>query len=165
MEQAEAKEYQEAEDHPIELFVKGELAIALLSPGQIFSMWEDVLKEKIEIAISESDSEYASEWVLQQVMKNQANIWVTYDGSGIQCVVVVEPIVSPKGIWANLPFAWCNKSLHVYNATWDLIEEWARESGAYGIKYISDKPGLASMAKRRGMRPRFIEYIKEFKRD
>lgn len=111
----------------------------------------------LRVAIEKSHNETSLDTVMALVESGKAILLLTPEGDGF---AVVEPYKTDRGEWLNIIFAHCTKRQSVIEG-YRYISDMARRAGALGVKMFSSRPGMARLARRLGMTPRFVEYVEE----
>lgn len=138
-----------------------DLAAILLERDSIRLFWSE-MADNVQKVLDASDNEWHMDTILRQVLAGEMAVWIAVDDDAkIQSFMFVMPLQTEKGWYMDLPFTW-SSSFHAGSTLWELVESWAKDIGYYGVKFVSNNKKLASWAKRRGMRKRFVEYVKEF---
>lgn len=89
--------------------------------------------------------------------------WYIAEDAVVKGVFVTEPLWTSKGWVNNVPFCGIESgNLRLLNKAWNVWEDHAKEWGFVGTKFISADRRFNAIAQRRGYRPRYIEYVKEF---
>jgi len=88
--------------------------------------------------------------------------FVAVDGEPVGAFIT-EDIPTAKGMCLNVPFCgFEGGSVRVLLTAWDKFEELAQQYGYQSTKFVSADKRFASIAKRRGYRARYVEYVKEY---
>lgn len=85
--------------------------------------------------------------------------------SGEPCgALVVEAMYTKRGPWLSLPFAGLlpSEGAGTMLKTIQLFEDTARQKGFVATRLFGSDARFASLAKRRGYEPGYVEYVKEF---
>lgn len=130
-----------------------------IPPDAVTSMWPSI-EAGLARAIELSHGETSMETVRELLEGGKALLVVTTEGDKQTGFAVVEPYTTARGMWLNIIFAYCESRKSVvegYRHIYDI----ARRLGAVGVKLFSARPGMARLARRLGMTPRFTEYVQE----
>jgi len=100
--------------------------------------------------------------VAGDILNGHFDLWIVHDAKELLGFYLTECLTVDAGIVVNVPFAAFRKSLGALLAGFNHAEAVARQAGAVGFKFISQDRRWEKLAKRRGYRPRFVEYYKEF---
>jgi len=124
--------------------------------------WDDITPMAQEVMDS-SDNELSVEDLLAEIASARITLWLLFDEEKtIRAFTTTQPMTTQKGLWVDLPFTYTKNDLAAGPTLWQVVEEWAEDNGYYGLKFISADPRMSSWAKRRKMKQRFVEYVKEF---
>lgn len=88
-------------------------------------------------------------------------LWVVIDDNELLGAFTLEWLRYDYGDWVNIPFAGFKKELAVMNAALQEIERVSKDCGFDGVKWVSADPRFETYARRKGYRPRLVEYVKE----
>lgn len=125
-------------------------------------VWFAQIEDLLGAACLASDDTWSARSVCEGILLGQFTLWVVHDSDALLGFYLTEYLFVESGIVVNVPFAGFKTNLKALIFAFDHAERVAKESGAVGFKFISSDTRWESLAKRRGFRPRFIEYYKEF---
>jgi hypothetical protein len=130
-----------------------------IAPPDVAAIWPSI-ESGLERAIENSHGETSSEVVRGLLEDGKALLVVTTEGDRQTGFAVVEPYSTSRGQWLNIIFAYSDSSESVV-AGYRHIVEIGRQLGVVGVKLFSSRPGMSRLAKKLGMKRRFVEYVQE----
>jgi len=100
--------------------------------------------------------------IYRSIRSGCCQCWLIAQDGDVNGTFITENIKTQKGWHLNVPFCGIrDNSIRSLIAAWDKFETVAAAWGYAATKFISSDPRFASIANRRGYRPRYVEYIKE----
>jgi hypothetical protein len=130
-----------------------------IAPSDVPAVWPSI-ESGLERAIAMSHNETSSEVVRELLESGKALLVVVTEGDRQVGFAVVEPYSTSRGPWLNIIFAYSESSAAVA-AGYTHIVEIGRQLGVVGVKLFSARPGMSRLAKKLGMKRRFVEYVQE----
>lgn len=128
-------------------------------PALVPQYWPSV-EAGLARAIAMSHYETSAVVVKELLESGKAFLVITVEGDRQTGFGIVEPYTTSRGYWLNIIFAYCESRKSVIEG-YQHIAALARQLGAIGVKLFSSRPGMARLARRLGMTPRFVEYVQE----
>jgi hypothetical protein len=126
-------------------------------------VWVAQIEDLVEKACENSENTFSPKTVFQSILDGSFDLWIVHDDEEVLGFYVTEILFIDAGLVVNVPFAGFRKNLKALVVAFDHAERVAEASGAVGFKFISKDKRWETLARRRGFRPRFVEYYKEFK--
>jgi hypothetical protein len=126
------------------------------------AVWWPQVEEFADKAMKASDGTYSHQMLIESLRDGHFDLWVVHNTEDVLGFYTTEILQVADGFVVNVPFAAFDNNIRALLFAFEHAEKIAKAGGAVGFKFISEDRRWASLAKRRGFRPRFVEYYKEY---
>jgi len=119
--------------------------------------WFNTIRHGINVTIDNSGGYVSPGDVYRQLREGNWMLYIMMHDGDYVGFTILELLDSAKGQWVNIPFAYATTDM--YEEFFDHIIEQADLNGMAGIKFVSSREGFERVAKKRGWKRGFTEYI------
>lgn len=134
--------------------------VSLIKKEWLNSCWDDYAS-LLEVALTESENLLSDEIVINSLLGGAWDLWDVSENGHTVGVFVTELIDVQQGTDINVVLAGFHKNFKALHRALKELIRIAGEAGFHAVRFISKDDRWAALAKRHGMRRRFIEYVKE----
>lgn len=139
---------------------KRDLTVFPIPPDRVLDVINPVM-EYLAPAADTTEGMISPQSLRDKIVAGVYGLWVVIDENELLGAFTLEWLEFDDGSWINIPFAGFKKELAVMNAALEKIEQVSKDSGFNGVKWISADTRFEAYARRKGYRPRLVEYVKE----
>jgi hypothetical protein len=137
----------------------GEFQIEAIEPWYVKDFWPQILPGLWEAARNSHGTEGTIERTKRNLETGAWVMWIGVRDGVLEGFAILENVFDDDGLWLNVPFAWSRGKMDTITPFFEEAGRMAESMEARGVKFISAVEGFEAMAKRRGWKIRYKEYI------
>ena len=139
------------------------MKLTWIYPTDVASVWP-VIESGMQEALDNSDNLLTLDSIRYCLVSGQWKLYVGTDEETGDYLgfATIENLQSARGMWLNIPFAYCaDPDVDLHPEFFRFLEEEAEKQHCVGVTFISKRRGYERKAKSLGYEIQFVKYKKE----